>query len=80
MVEAEFLAREAVSLAAKTDFPNFHGDALLDLAEVLQLADRPRDAAAAAESAIVLYEKKGNIVSTRKAGSLARELRLPASQ
>jgi len=79
LAEAESLAREAVSLAAQTDFPNFHGGALLDLAEVLQLAGRPGEAAAAAESAIVLYETKGNIVSARRAVALVRELQLSAS-
>ena len=38
--EGERLAREAVALAEETDMLNVHGDALLDLAEVLALAGR----------------------------------------
>jgi tetratricopeptide (TPR) repeat protein len=71
--EAEALAREAVELVAKTDYLTYHGDALLDLAEVLQLGGRPDDAEEAVRGALDLYEEKGNLVSAERARS-----RLPA--
>ena len=71
---AEALAREAVSLAEQTDFVLFHADALLDLAEVLRLAGRPEEAAAAAEEAVRLYERKGAVVAAESAQALLAEL------
>ena len=65
--EAERLAREAVALGADTDMLNAHGDALLDLAEVLALAGR--DARAELEEALALYERKGNLVMAERTRS-----------
>ncbi|HMA47393.1 MAG TPA: AAA family ATPase [Frankiaceae bacterium] len=65
--EAEQLAREAVWTVEHTDLLNVHGDALLDLAEVLELGGKKTSAAAAAEDALRLYERKGNLVSARRA-------------
>ena len=62
--EAERLAREAIEYAATTDFLPGHGDALADLAEVLELAGRPEEAARTLEEAIELYERKGNRLAT----------------
>jgi hypothetical protein len=59
--EAERLAHEAVALAYETDGLNLHGDALLDLAEVEAVSRR--SPTAAAENALALYERKGNLVS-----------------
>jgi hypothetical protein len=54
------LAGEAVALAAETDMLNAHGDALLDLAEVVALAGRnPKTELV---QAVSLYERKGNLV------------------
>ena len=39
--EAEALAREAVALVEPTDLLSHHGDAMLDLAEVLRTCDSP---------------------------------------
>jgi len=64
---AEARAREAVELLEQTDYVLFHADALLDLAEVLRLAGRPEEAEAAGLAAIRLFERKGNVVSARKA-------------
>jgi tetratricopeptide (TPR) repeat protein len=61
--EAERLAREAVSIAARTDFLDPHAQAFADLATVLRLAGRPEESAAAAKEAIRLYEEKGNIAA-----------------
>jgi predicted ATPase/DNA-binding SARP family transcriptional activator len=65
--EAERLAEEAIAFAAKSDFLNARGDALLDFAELLEMADRSRDALPMVEQAIELYEQKGNVVSAARA-------------
>jgi hypothetical protein len=49
----------AVALGAETDMLNANAGALVDLAEVLALADR--DARSELEQALSLYERKGNI-------------------
>jgi ATP/maltotriose-dependent transcriptional regulator MalT len=72
--QAERLAREAVRLSEESDAPNWRGDALLDLAEVLRLAGRPAEAVAPVEDALALYEQKGNAVSAAKARALLEEL------
>jgi DNA-binding SARP family transcriptional activator len=66
---AERLAREAVGLIVRTDFLTHHGDALLDLAEVLRLGDRAEDSYQAARAALSLYERKGNIVAAARVRS-----------
>jgi tetratricopeptide (TPR) repeat protein len=73
--EALRLAREAVAIVAQTDWLNPRGDALLDLAEVLDLAERFDEAAPLIAEALRLYEQKGNIVSAGKAHELLAELR-----
>lgn len=61
------LSREAVHVAAQTDFLGFHADALTGLAEVCRANAQPERAAEALESAIRLYERKGNVVEAQKA-------------
>jgi hypothetical protein len=56
------LARQAVALAEQTDDLNAHGDALLDLGDVLALFGRGDEAAAPLEQARALYVSKGNLV------------------
>jgi tetratricopeptide (TPR) repeat protein len=65
--EAEGLAREAVAFAAESDFLNARGDALVDLAVVLEVAGRPDEGVAAVEQAIRLFDQKGNLVSAERA-------------
>ncbi len=65
--EAERLAAESVALAEPTDMINMQADALVDLAEVLRLAGRAEAAAPTVSRAIELYERKGNLVSARRA-------------
>jgi hypothetical protein len=60
---AERLAREATTSAARTDFLDLRARAVADLAEVLRLAGRPEESAAAVQEAIRLYEQKGNIAA-----------------
>jgi len=71
---AERLAHEAVSLAEQTDFLNLHANALLDLATVLQHDRRVEEAAAAAETAKTLYERKGNLIGVDKAQSFVGQI------
>ena len=59
------LAREAVALAADTDYVNLHADALAALADVTSGAGAPAEATELAEKAFELYEAKGNVVAAR---------------
>jgi hypothetical protein len=70
--QAETLAREAVALAAETDFLVLRGDALMDLAEVLRTAGRETDSVPFVEQALELYEQKGNVVAADRAGASLR--------
>lgn len=63
---AEALAREAVALAEQTDFLVYRGDALVDLAYILQDAGRTQEAAVAAAAGLELHEQKGNLVTAAK--------------
>jgi tetratricopeptide (TPR) repeat protein len=72
--EAEDLAGEAVGTVEATELLNFHADALVVLAEVLHLAGKPEEAAAACEKAVALYEHKGNVVSAAKARATLADL------
>jgi class 3 adenylate cyclase/tetratricopeptide (TPR) repeat protein len=65
--EAEQLAREAVSLAGRTDQLDSRAEAHVDLAEVLLLGGRGREAEHELERAIALYQQKGNEVGERTA-------------
>jgi tetratricopeptide (TPR) repeat protein len=68
--DAERLASETVALTQHGDFLDISGDATLDLAHVLRAAGSERDSVAAAEKAIGLYERKGNVVSAARARAL----------
>jgi tetratricopeptide (TPR) repeat protein len=65
--EAVALAREAVAIAMRTDFLSLHGDALLNLADTLELAGRQAESRAAAAEALALYERKENVVGAARA-------------
>jgi ATP/maltotriose-dependent transcriptional regulator MalT len=67
MEAAEVLAREAVALIEPTDLLCHHGDAMLDLAEVLERGSRTDEADKAIRTALALYEKKGNVVAATRA-------------
>lgn len=68
--EAETCAREAVALVRVTDLLSHHGDAMLDLAEVLRTCSRADEARAAVAAALELYEQKGNVAGGARARSL----------
>lgn len=65
LVEAERLARNAVALAAETDFLAMHADALVALGEVLLAAGDVTRAEGYAAEAALLYEAKGMQVVPR---------------
>jgi class 3 adenylate cyclase/tetratricopeptide (TPR) repeat protein len=68
--EARRMAREAVELAAPTDFLDLQATALLALARVLREAGSS-DSASFAAQAQAVYERKGNIVDAERAALLA---------
>jgi ATP/maltotriose-dependent transcriptional regulator MalT len=68
--EAKSLAREAVALVASTDLHSYHGDAMLDLAEVLAMCGCAEDSDSAVRSGLTLYELKGNSVAAARARSV----------
>jgi len=72
--EAESLAREAVGIGEDTDMIDAQGDTYTDLGEVLLLAGKNGEAAAALEHALERYERKGNLVSTQRAQTRLTEL------
>jgi hypothetical protein len=54
-------------LQARTDFLNQHGDALLELAVVLDGAGRAAEARVAVSDALDLYGRKGNLLAAARA-------------
>jgi class 3 adenylate cyclase/tetratricopeptide (TPR) repeat protein len=72
--EAVRLATEAIEFARPTDDLDKRGRALMDLAEVLQLAGRSQDAAAIVREALDTFGRKGHVVMTRTAGDWLRRL------
>jgi DNA-binding SARP family transcriptional activator len=72
--EGERLARDAVARARRTDYVELQGRALTALAEVLDRAGRRDEAAAAADEAVRVFERKGDVVSAKRARELSTEL------
>jgi tetratricopeptide (TPR) repeat protein len=66
LAEAERLAREAVAFVQTTDSPQFQGDALYDLGEVLTAAADRAGAVAAFRDALACYERKGIVPLARR--------------
>jgi class 3 adenylate cyclase/tetratricopeptide (TPR) repeat protein len=64
--EAEQLVREAVSIIEQTDALNMQGDNYCDLADVLEQAGNTREAQAALEHAVQLYQRKKNLAMVAK--------------
>ena len=63
--EAVRLVQEARTGAEQTDDLRWQADTLLDVAEVLRVAGRATEAAAAVERALGLYERKGDDLRRR---------------
>jgi predicted ATPase len=74
--QAEGLAREAVALAAETEYVHLRADSLLALGEVLSLAGRPDEAAETLERALDLWEAKGNLLFAARTRALLGELQV----
>ncbi|HET7044630.1 MAG TPA: AAA family ATPase, partial [Gaiellaceae bacterium] len=72
---AERLAREAVALADRTDALDSVAAAYADLGEVLALAGRTDEAAAALGGALERYERKENLVMAERTRTRLAELR-----
>jgi DNA-binding SARP family transcriptional activator/class 3 adenylate cyclase len=68
--EGEALAREGVALIEETDLLSHHGDAMLDLAEVLRTRERMDESDRAISTAVGLYEQKGNVAAAARARAL----------
>jgi tetratricopeptide (TPR) repeat protein len=64
--EAKELARAAVAMADTTDLLNDQADTYVDLAEVLALGGEPNEAAEALQEALHRYDRKGNVVMSRR--------------
>jgi class 3 adenylate cyclase/tetratricopeptide (TPR) repeat protein len=64
--EAEALTREAEAMCSGTEDLELHAKALADFAEVMLLADRPREARSALEDAVRLHERKGNLPAAER--------------
>ena len=69
---ALILVGEAIDLLKRTDSVVAQAETLVDLAEVLRLAGRPKDAEEAIEGAAALFEAKGNLAAIES-------LRVPAA-
>jgi class 3 adenylate cyclase/tetratricopeptide (TPR) repeat protein len=69
---ARQLARRAVSIADRTDFLVWRGEALLDLAEVRRLAGDSASFVRAANDALLLFEAKGHVVLAEQTRALLR--------
>jgi class 3 adenylate cyclase len=65
--EAERLARDAVDRSLQSDSPLSRGNALFDLADVLEAAGRRDEAAAALRAALDEYERKPIVPLARRA-------------
>ena len=72
--QADMLARQAVA-AAPADLPVVRADALLGLAEVCEVGGKPAESIRAAQQALEIYQRKGNIVSARRTEEVLRRLR-----
>jgi predicted ATPase/class 3 adenylate cyclase len=77
--EADSLLSAAMALIETSDQLDWQGNGLLDFAEVRELSGAPADAASLSERAAGLFERKGNVVSARRARQLAERLRLTAA-
>jgi class 3 adenylate cyclase/tetratricopeptide (TPR) repeat protein len=71
--EAERLAQEAMTLAARTDYLDVRAQTSADLAVVLCLAGQREASSTARAEAIRLYEQKGNLAAARRLRSLLAE-------
>ena len=67
---AERLARDALVMADATDFLALQGSTLVALAEVLAASGQTEEATALRERARDVYERKGNVIASRRVAHL----------
>jgi tetratricopeptide (TPR) repeat protein len=79
LVEGERLAREAVAIAARTDYLVLHANALRALAEVLQLAGATGDVLPTLRQALQLDERKQNVPRAESTRARIHELEQSSS-
>jgi DNA-binding SARP family transcriptional activator len=72
--DAQALARDAVAFAERTDAVNQRGYVWLSLAEVLRIAGASEEASTCAASAVDLFTRKGNVISSAHANELRATL------
>jgi class 3 adenylate cyclase/tetratricopeptide (TPR) repeat protein len=63
---AEGLAREALQIADGSDWLELRAEARVDLAEVTRTAGQASEAVELLKAAILLYEQKGNVITTKR--------------
>jgi class 3 adenylate cyclase/tetratricopeptide (TPR) repeat protein len=73
--EASAIISEALGLIGGSDWVDWQGNGFMDLAEICHLRGRIDDAMEALAQASARFAAKGNVVSARRAGELADELR-----
>ncbi len=78
--EAERLAREAVAIGEETDQLDAVADAYGDLGEVLLLAGRADEAAAAFGEALARYERKENLVMAERTRARLAKIQTTAAR
>ncbi|PWU25361.1 MAG: adenylate/guanylate cyclase domain-containing protein [Candidatus Rokuibacteriota bacterium] len=74
LTKAERLMREALALLEQTDALNEQAEARMDLAEVLEVGGKTKEAFTALEQALGLYERKGNVVMAERMRARLAEL------
>jgi class 3 adenylate cyclase/tetratricopeptide (TPR) repeat protein len=74
LTEAEGVARQAVTLASKTDYLPLHGDALVALADVLVAAGKDEQAVVALREAVELFDRKEATAPAASARARIEEL------
>jgi tetratricopeptide (TPR) repeat protein len=77
--EALLLAWEAVELIGRTDAHVSKAETLVDLAEVLRLAEREDEAEAALDEAVALFDAKGGVAAAESIRALSGSAARPAS-
>jgi tetratricopeptide (TPR) repeat protein len=76
--EAEDHARQALAAITDWDMPNYKGDSLVQLADILAASGRPDEATAVYAEALELYEQKENLVAARRVAQAVEALRTTA--
>jgi class 3 adenylate cyclase/tetratricopeptide (TPR) repeat protein len=76
LTEAKRLTADALALVEHTDWLNDHGDALMTRAEVLVACGEHADAGDAMQSALALYERKGNVTTAEHVRAMLTRARV----